>query len=140
MMTGCDPGSHLSVEKEALGHSAGRSPSRKWPVRSGPTSLPDRQHYIEPRPQRIVRGGDLHDEFAVKEFVGEIRLFVGEIELGGQHRSFRRLDLYVIVPRAAGIEAGHDGTEGVTPLGVGKDVAAQAETLVVVFAIVVGLP
>ena len=65
---------------------------------------------------------------------------VGEIELGGQHRSVRRLDLYVIVPRAARIEAGHDGAEGVAPLSVGKDVAAQAEALVVIFAVVVGLP
>jgi hypothetical protein len=46
----------------------------------------------------------------------------------------------VIVPRAARIEAGHDGAEAVAPLGVSKDVAAQAETLVVIFAVVVGLP
>jgi hypothetical protein len=40
----------------------------------------------------------------------------------------------VIVPGAAGVDAGHDSTETVAPLGVGKDMAAQAEPLVVVRA------
>ena len=46
----------------------------------------------------------------------------------------------MIVAGAAGVEAGHDGTEGVASRSVGEDVAAQTEPPVVVCARGVGLP
>ncbi len=65
--------------------------------------LSHRQHYIKPRPQRIVCGGDLHHELAMKELVGAILRLIRKIELGRQHRPLGRLDLDVIVAGAPGI-------------------------------------
>src|SRR5882762_8657297 len=76
----------------------------------------------------------------MKELVSAILRLIRKIELGRQHRPLRRLDLDVIVAGAPGIEARHDGAEGVAPLCVGEDVAAQTEALVVVFAAGVGMP
>jgi hypothetical protein len=43
-------------------------------------------------------------------------------------------------PVDGGLAPRHDDAEGIAPLDVGKDVAAPADTLVVIFAVVVGSP
>ena len=64
----------------------------------------------------------------------------GEIELGGQHAAVARLHLHMDVARAAGIKAGHDAAQPIAPFRIGELMAAQAETGIVVAALVVGLP
>jgi hypothetical protein len=101
---------------------------------------PHRQHHIEPRRQRTIRRGDPHHQLAVKE----IR------RLGSPSRQGNRTGWSAPAgsapgpsrdsPGPAGVEAGHDGAEGVAPFRVGKDVSTRAEPLVVVLASVVGPP
>ena len=67
--------------------------------------LPDRQHHVEPRPQCVVRGGDLHHQLGMEEVVDAVLRLVGKVELGGQQRPVGRLDFDVIVAgAAAGVE------------------------------------
>jgi hypothetical protein len=44
------------------------------------------------------------------------------------------------MPSAARIERGHDGTEAVATLAIGKNVPAIAEAGIVVFAALIGVP
>src|SRR5260370_4367695 len=77
----------------------------------------------------------------MKEIVLEVSRLVRKVELGRENRAFSRgLDLDVKMSGPAGVEAGHDGSERVVSLGIREQVAAQAETLVVVFALIVGMP
>jgi hypothetical protein len=51
-----------------------------------------------------------------------------------------RVNLDVVVSRAAGIEAWHDGAEREATFSVGENVATQAVTGVVVIALIVSVP
>ena len=64
----------------------------------------------------------------------------GKVELRGEDGLARGLDLHVDVPRAARVDAGHDGLEPIAPALVGELVTAQGEARVVVLAPRVGLP
>src|SRR6516164_2281351 len=52
----------------------------------------------------------------------------------------RRLDLDVIVPRAAGVKRRHDGAKAERAVGSSDDMATISETDVVVLAFVIGMP
>src|SRR6185369_8996520 len=64
----------------------------------------------------------------------------GEIELGGEDILARRLHLHMEVARAAGIEAGDDGLEYETSLGIAELVAAQAVALIVIMPVRIRVP
>lgn len=103
--------------------------------------LLQREYYIESSNERILGLGHLHHKLATKQAVRSISLFVGKIELGGQTWPLSpRLNLDVIMSRAARIKARDDRVEGKASLVIGVHVPAQAETFVVVHAIVVSMP
>src|SRR5215469_5701217 len=95
---------------------------------------------VELRLEGIFAVSNLHDQLRAKQTVGAVAFFIGKIELGSQQCRPGRLDLYMIVPCATRIETRQNGVEGVVPLGVGEKVAAQAEALIVVFAVIVRVP
>ena len=71
-----------------------------------------------------------------------VRFFTspGKVQLRGQHASARRLDLQVIMTRAALVRGRHDGEKAIAALRVGELVAAQAEARIVVLTLGVRMP
>ena len=58
----------------------------------------------------------------------------------GQKTAAWRLDLDVIVPRAASVDCGHNGSKAVCAVGSGDDMSAISKTYVVVLALLVRMP
>ena len=83
---------------------------------------------------------DRDNEFGIENEVFFVFRIAGKVELRGESRAVGRLDSYVEMTRASGIDSGHDGFEAVSAGSVGKLVAAQPVTGVVVRSAPVGLP
>jgi hypothetical protein len=61
-------------------------------------------------------------------------------QISGIDSSARRLNLDMVVPRAAGVDRRHDSVKAERAVGSSYDVATIPETGVVVFAIVISMP
>src|SRR5260370_40031270 len=103
-------------------------------------SLPHVEDKIEARREALARFCHAQHQIATEQAIAPVRGLVGKIELRGEHRPLRSLQLDVIVTGAAGIERGHDGAEAIAALAIGKEVAAIAEAGIVVFAALIGVP
>src|SRR5262245_51219448 len=88
--------------------------------------------------RRLAVGAIVHaqDELAIEDGIARVGSLAGEVELGRQHRSLRRLHLEVKVTGAPGIDAGHDRLQAIAALVVGELVPAQAIADVIVVAAV----
>src|SRR5882672_3393662 len=111
---------------------------RTWPGSFHPISLIDYEVETPGEPSRVLGGA--YQQLAAKQAVGTVLRLAGEIELGGQHAAAARLHLQMDMPRTAGIGAGHDAAQSITPFRVGELMAAQAETGVVIPAFIIGMP
>src|SRR5262245_11487534 len=98
------------------------------------------EHEIALRREATLGLGDAHQQVLAKQAVGAVLGLARKVELGGEHAAARRLDLDVEVARAPRIGTGHDRAKAITARGIGVLVAAQPEALVVVVALLVGLP
>src|SRR3954468_20163859 len=94
----------------------------------------------EARAAPVADAADVHEQRAVENVVGAVARLAGEVELRREDLPVRALHLDVDVARAAGIEAGHDRPQREAPARIGELVPAQAEAVVVVLAVRVGLP
>src|SRR5262245_66344385 len=101
-----------------------RMPSRVSLVKSVIPS--GSQHEVECR--RLALGAVPHaqDELAIEDGVARVGGFAGEVELGRQHWSLRRLYLEVKMAGAPGIDAGHDRLQAIAALVVRELVAPPA--------------
>src|SRR5438270_8282225 len=98
------------------------------------------EHEVEtPGEPPFVFGG-AHQELAAEQAVGTILSLAREIELGGQYAAAARLHLDMDMARAAGIDAGHNAAQPIASFGVAELMAAQAETGIVITALIVRLP
>src|SRR6266446_9925044 len=101
-------------------------------------ALPD--HEVEPPGERSRVFGCPHQQLLAKQAIGTVLCLTGKIELGGEHAAVARLHLNMDMARAAGINAGHDAAQSIAAFRISELMAAQAETGIVVAALIVGLP
>src|SRR5206468_5165837 len=98
------------------------------------------QDEVERRRPGVGAVPNAQDELAPEDGIARVTGFAGEIELGREHRSLRRLYLDVNMAGPPGVAAGYDRLEAIAALVVGVLMAAQAIAGVVVRAAVVGVP
>src|SRR6476646_3436197 len=97
-------------------------------------------HEVEPPGEPSGVLGGPHQQLLAKQAVRPVLRLAGKIELRGQQTAAGRLYLYMDVAGAAGIDAGHDAAQTVTPFRLGELMTAQPETGIVILAFGVGLP
>jgi hypothetical protein len=82
----------------------------------------------------------LDEKHGIEDRVAVVARFAGEVELRRQYRPIRSLHLHVDVARPARVQARDDRLQPVTTACVGKLVAAQAVTLIVVLPLGIRVP
>src|SRR5437868_2832175 len=80
-----------------------------------------------------------HQQLRAEQAVAAVHRLVWKIQLRREQRPLRRLHLHVVVARASRVERRQNGAKTVAPLAVREQMAAIAETAVVVFAALVGV-
>lgn len=88
----------------------------------------------------ITGSCQVEEECLIKQPVSGISGLAGKIQLGGENTPAGTLDFEMDMPRATGINRGHDRVEPPAPLGVGELVSAQAKTQAVIVTFLVGVP
>src|SRR3954469_25356075 len=84
--------------------------------------------------------GHAHHQLAPEQTITAVARLVRKVQLGGEHRLLRGLNLDVIVARAAGIERRQDRAKAIASGVIGKQVSAIAKAGIVVIAAFVRVP
>src|SRR3989442_7398939 len=82
------------------------------------------QHEVERRRPAVGAVPNAQDELALEDGIARVTGFAGEIELGREHRSLRRLYLDVNMAGPPPVAGRHHRLEGVAGPGVGGLMAA----------------
>src|SRR5437763_3681632 len=103
-------------------------------------ALSNVENEIEPRSKPVARFRHAHQQLGAEQAIAAVHRLVWKIQLRREQRPLRRLHLHVVVARASRVERRQNGAKTVAPLAVREQMAAIAETAVVVFAALVGVP
>ena len=113
---------------------------RSLPLACTAPTLANVKHEIEPAGETVARVRHPHKQFTPEQIIATVRWLVGEIELRGEEAAARRLNLDVVVSRAARVELRHNGAKAECTVGTGNDVTTISKADAVVLALVIGVP